>query len=312
MTSVIHIQNLRKSYDQVHAVAGIDLEVRRGEIFGVLGPNGAGKTTAVECLAGLRDADSGTVEVLGIDPQRHPEKVREVLGVQLQESVLPAKLTVAEAMRLYSSFYRDPADAEELLQLLNLTQQRATAYTALSGGQKQRLSIALALIGNPQIAILDELTTGLDPQSRRDTWALIEKIRDRGVTIVLVTHFMEEAERLCDRLVIIDGGHVVAEGSPSELIAGLDDRRTFRMRTAEPVDEQVLYDLADVDQVRKVGPELEITGSRRVLPAVLLALAESDIVPEEIRTISRSLDDVFVDVTGRAIDDIETYEEVAA
>ncbi|HLS13828.1 MAG TPA: ABC transporter ATP-binding protein [Beutenbergiaceae bacterium] len=312
MTSVIQIQNLRKSYGEVHAVAGIDLEVRRGEIFGILGPNGAGKTTAVECLAGLRDADSGTVHVLGIDPQRHPKKVREVLGVQLQESVLPAKITVAEAMRLYSSFYRDPANAEELLHLLNLTQQRRTAYTALSGGQKQRLSIALALIGNPKIAILDELTTGLDPQSRRDTWELIEKIRDRGVTIVLVTHFMAEAERLCDRLVIIDGGHVVAEGSPSELIAGLDDRRTFRMSTAEPVDEQVLCDLADVDQVRTVGPEIEVTGSRRVLPAVLLALAESDIVPEEIRTISRSLDDVFVDVTGRAMADTETYEEVAA
>src|SRR5690606_18590460 len=184
------ISHLHKTYGDKVAVADVSLAVGRGEIFGLLGPNGAGKTTTVECLAGLRQAHAGTIRLFGADPQHDPRAVRERLGIQLQEAQLPPKLRVGEALELYASFYEHPADPAELLELLGLQDKRETAFADLSGGHQQRLSIALALIGNPEVAILDELTTGLDPQARRDTWALIERVRDTGVTIVLVTHFM--------------------------------------------------------------------------------------------------------------------------
>src|SRR5690606_150909 len=199
-----------KRYGDKTSVDAVSFTVDEGEIFGILGPNGAGKTTTVECIEGLRVPDSGKIRVTGLDPQEHAAELKERLGVQLQAGELPAKITVAEAMVLYSSYYRDPADWRELIEELNLTDKLGTQFRRLSGGQKQRLSIALALIGNPEVAVLDELTTGLDPQARRDTWGLIERIRDRGVTVLLVTHFMEEAERLCDRLAVIDGGRLVA------------------------------------------------------------------------------------------------------
>ena len=311
MPPVIEVQHLRKTYGEKVAVDDISLTVQRGEIFGILGPNGAGKTTTVECLAGLRQADAGTVRLLGADPQRAPGALRERLGIQLQESKLPAKLRVIEALELYASFYADAADPEELLDLLGLQEERDTAFADLSGGQQQRLSIALALVGNPEVAILDELTTGLDPQARRDTWALIERVRDMGVTIVLVTHFMEEAERLCDRLAIIDTGRVVAEGTPAELIRAGEEERAFRMRLPEGVAASVptaLIDLPEVSSVVADRDEYEVTGTHRVLPAVVLALAQRDIVPDEIRTLSRSLEDVFVRVTGTPA---ETAKEAA-
>ncbi|OLT48624.1 multidrug ABC transporter ATP-binding protein [Cellulosimicrobium sp. CUA-896] len=308
----MEVRNLRKTYPgakgspgRTVAVEDVSFSVARGEIFGVLGPNGAGKTTTVECLAGLREADGGTVRVLGVDPQRHPERIRDVLGVQLQESALNEKITVAEAMHLYASFYESPADVEELLELLDLTPHRGVAYAKLSGGQKQRLSIALALVGDPRVAVLDELTTGLDPQARRTTWELVERVRDRGVTVLLVTHFMDEAERLCDRLVIIDAGRVVAQGSPAELIDALDDSRTMRLRVPAAEHDLALHTiagLADVASVAGAGRDIEVTGTRRVLPAVVLALAEQDVVPDDVRTVSRSLEDVFVAVTGRTYD----------
>ncbi len=299
---VIEIAHLRKRYGDTVAVSDVSFTVERGEIFGILGPNGAGKTTTVECLAGLRHADGGTVRVLDVDPQVHPAHVRDDLGIQLQESQLPPKLRVGEALTLYASFYEDPADTDELLEMLGLTGKKDTAFEDLSGGQKQRLSIALALVGSPEVAILDELTTGLDPQARRDTWDLIERIRDRGVTIVLVTHFMDEAERLCDRLVIIDSGSVVAHGSPSDLVRALESGRTFRMRLPDP-DRPLpvsLSDLSDVATVTEINGELEVTGTTRVLPAVIVALAEHDIIPDEVRTVSRSLEDVFVHLTGQS------------
>lgn len=301
MSPVIEIQNLRKTYGDKVAVADVSFTVQRGEIFGILGRNGAGKTTTVECLAGLRRADAGTIRVLGVDPQRDPSAIRDRLGVQLQESRLPARLKVREALALYGSFYPDPADPDELLDLLGLTEKADTAFKDLSGGQQQRLSIALALVGNPEVAILDELTTGLDPQARRDTWALIERIRDRGVTIVLVTHFMAEAERLADRVAVIHDGRVALTGSPAELTRAPNGRRSFRMRLPADVSEHVpasLITLADVEHVVRDGAEYEITGGPRVLPATILALAEHDVVPEEIRTLSRTLEDVFVEVTG--------------
>ncbi|MEV6850933.1 ABC transporter ATP-binding protein [Actinoplanes sp. NPDC051411] len=190
---------------------------RQGEIFGILGRNGAGKTTTVECLTGLRTPDRGRIRVLGRDPRRDHAEVTRRVGVQLQDSQLPERLRVGEAMRLYSSFYPDPADPAELLGQLGLTGKEKVPYAGLSGGQRQRLSIALALVGRPRVAVLDELTTGLDPHARRDTWDLIGEVRSRGVTIVLVTHFMPEAERLCDRIALIDAGRVLTIGSPAEL-----------------------------------------------------------------------------------------------
>ena len=190
-----------------------------GEIFGILGPNGAGKTTAIECAIGLREPDAGTIRLLGLDPRANRDKVHEIVGVQLQAGGLPAKLRVGEILEEYRSFYRDPADVSELLDVLGLSAKRGDYYRSLSGGQRQRLSVALALIGRPRLAVLDEMTTGLDPQARRDTWELIEGIRNRGVTIVLVTHFMEEAERLCDRVALIDRGRFVALDTPASLAA---------------------------------------------------------------------------------------------
>jgi len=216
---VIEISNLRKSYGETVAVTDVTFTVDSGEIFGILGPNGAGKTTTVELLSGLRKRDGGAVRVLGKDPDHAGAELRELVGVQLQESELPERIRVWEALELYSSFYRDPADWRELLDALGLSARRNARFGTLSGGQKQRLSIALALVGDPKVAVLDELTTGLDPAARRETWALIESVRNRGVTVVLVTHFMDEAERLCDRVAVIDGGRTVAVDTPAALIA---------------------------------------------------------------------------------------------
>jgi ABC-2 type transport system ATP-binding protein len=215
MTTVIEVRRLHKEYGDTVAVDDVSFTVSEGEIFGILGPNGAGKTTTVECVEGPREPDRGGLRVLGLDPPRDRAELTQLLGGQLQESQLPTKLRVAEALDLYSSFYRAPADWRSLLEALGLAAKSNTPFRKLSGGQKQRLSIALALVGSPRIAVLDELTTGLDPQARRDTWELIESIRDRGVTIVLVSHFMEEAERLCDRVALIDKGRVVVQDTPA-------------------------------------------------------------------------------------------------
>lgn len=297
--TVIRVEGLRKTYGDKVAVADISFEVARGEILGILGPNGAGKTTTVEALAGLRTADAGSVSVLGLDPQRDPAPVREILGVQLQESRLPAKQRVVEALRLYASFYADPRDPEELITLLGLEDKRDTAYENLSGGQKQRLSIALALVGNPQIAILDELTTGLDPQARRETWDLIEAVRDSGVTILLVTHFMDEAERLCDRVIIIDDGRVVAQGTPAGLARAGHSGVTFRMQLPQPLDAALLADLPSLTSMREIGRDLEVSGGPTVLPDVIIALHARGLVPDEVQTITPSLEDAFVDLVGR-------------
>jgi ABC-2 type transport system ATP-binding protein len=219
MSSVIEVENLHKSYGSTVAVDDVSFTVAPGEIFGILGRNGAGKTTTVECLIGLRTPDRGRIRVLGRDPHRDHAEVTRRVGVQLQDSQLPERLRVGEAMRLYASFYPDPADPGELLGQLGLKDKEKVPYAKLSGGQKQRLSIALALVGRPRIAVLDELTTGLDPHARRDTWNLIGEIRATGVTIVLVTHFMPEAERLCNRVAVIDAGRVLTVGSPAELVA---------------------------------------------------------------------------------------------
>ncbi|SFW53093.1 ABC transporter ATP-binding protein [Amycolatopsis australiensis] len=216
---LLEVTGLRKRYGARVAVDGVSFTVERGEIFGVLGTNGAGKTTTVECLLGLRRPDGGTISVLGLDPVTDRAALTRRVGVQLQESRLPAKLRVREAIELFASFYPDPADVDVLLDRLDLRAHARSAFGKLSGGQKQRVSIALALVGNPELAILDELTTGLDPHARRETWRLVEGVRDAGVTVLLVTHFMAEAERLCDRVAVFDAGRVVATGTPDELRA---------------------------------------------------------------------------------------------
>jgi ABC-2 type transport system ATP-binding protein len=216
--TVIEIDDLRKSYKGNQAVNGVSLKVERGEIFGIAGPNGAGKTTVVECASGLRLPDSGTVRVLGLDPRDNRRALLQRVGAQLQEAALPDGIKVGEALRMYASLYDHPADWRALMDEWGLTDRKGTRFAALSGGWKQRLFIALALVGDPEVVMLDELTTGLDPDARRTTWGLIRAMRDRGVTVVLVTHFMDEAEALCDRIAIIDHGRVVAQGGPRELI----------------------------------------------------------------------------------------------
>lgn len=236
--------------------------------------------------------------MLGLDPKTERDALRQVLGVQLQESELPPKLKVGEALELYASFYPSPADPDQLLERLGLAGKRPTRFGKLSGGQKQRLSIALALIGSPQIAVLDELTTGLDPQARRDTWALIEEIRGSGVTIVLVTHFMEEAERLCDRVALIDSGRVVATGTPATLARGAGGEQRIRFRPSVPISEQVLTDLPDVLTVERHGEQLVVTGTDDALGAIVSVLARNGIVAEQLRVEQASLEDAFVALTN--------------
>jgi ABC-2 type transport system ATP-binding protein len=218
-TTALEITALRKAYGKKTAVDGLSLRVAEGEIFGILGPNGAGKTTTVECVEGLRRPDGGSVRVFGVDPYRDREAARRIVGAQLQESQLPDKLTVAEAVSLYASFYPDPADTEALIGRLGLAEKRNTRYKKLSGGQKQRVSIALALVGRPRLVVFDELTTGLDPAARRESWQLVRDLRDDGATVLLVTHFADEAERLCDRVALIQAGRLTVCDRPSELIS---------------------------------------------------------------------------------------------
>jgi ABC-2 type transport system ATP-binding protein len=299
---VIEVHHLSKRYRERLAVDDLSFSVERGEIFGILGPNGAGKTTTVEILGGLRSADDGDVSVLGLDPRRDGDQVRLRVGAQLQESQLPEKLKVWEALDLYRSFYPEPAAAGELLDELGLAEVRGTAYGKLSGGQKQRLSIALALIGNPEVAILDELTTGLDPHARRDTWQLIERIRDRGVTVLLVTHFMEEAERLCDRLAVLDRGRLVAIDTPSGLVSRVLAGQRIRFRPSEPLPSGLLDGLPEVSSVSSRGHQVVVTGTGDLLQAVTAVLARHHVVAAELRMDQASLDDAFVALTDHALD----------
>ncbi|GAB2960631.1 ABC transporter ATP-binding protein [Nonomuraea fastidiosa] len=298
---VIEVRNLRKQYPNHLAVADVSFEVAEGEIFGILGPNGAGKTTTVECVAGLRERDGGTVRVAGLDPATDRDELRRVLGMQIQSAALPEKIKVWEALDLYASFYPDPADWRELLERVDLGPKRDTAFKKLSGGQRQRLSVALALVGRPRVAVLDELTTGLDPQARRDTWELIEQVRTSGVTIVLVTHFMEEAERLCDRIALIDAGRVVATDTPAGLIAQVGGEQRLRFRPSAPVDDALLLALPEVREVSRSGEQVVVTGSGNLAPAVTLALAHHQVVPGDLRIEQATLDDAFLALTGRKL-----------
>ena len=299
MTAVVEVRELRKSYGDTVAVRDVSLTVQRGEIFGIIGPNGAGKTTTVECIEGLRTPDRGQIRVLGLDPGRDHGELRQRMGVQLQDSQLPERLRVGEALRLFSSFYRAPVDWRALMDLLGLTPKERTKFGKLSGGQRQRLSIALALVGNPEVVVLDELTTGLDPQARRDTWTLIEGVRDRGATIVLVTHFMEEAEWLCDRVAVIDSGRIVALDSPAALAAASDAPKRITFRPAAPLDDALLTALPEVTSLERRRGEVVVTGTGNVVTAVTSALASRGIVAGQLRVEQASLEDAFITLTAQ-------------
>ena len=299
MAAIIEVRNLHKAYGDTVAVDDVSFTVQEGEIFGILGPNGAGKTTTVECIEGLRTADRGEISVLGLDPWRDRAELTQQLGVQLQDSQMPDRLKVAEALDLYSSFYRVPADWRALLEVLGLADKAGTTFKKLSGGQKQRLSIALALVSNPRVAVLDELTTGLDPQARRDTWELIEGVRDRGVTIVLVSHFMEEAERLCDRVALIDSGRVVVVDTPAALAERVETEQRIQFRPSVPLDDALLASLPEVTNVLHRGEVVVVTGNSNALNAVVSVLARNQIVAEQLRVEQASLEDAFLALTGK-------------
>ena len=282
-TSAVEISHLRKTYGNLVAVDDVSVSVAEGEIFGILGPNGAGKTTAIECAIGLRRPDAGTIRLLGLDPHADPHRSTRSSASSSSRARFPAKLRVGEILEEYRSFYRDPADVDELLDVLGLAAKRGDYYRSLSGGQRQRLSIALALIGRPKIAVLDEMTTGLDPQARRDTWELIEQIRDRGTTIVLVTHFMEEAERLCDRVALIDHGRIVALDTPAGLAAQARGGKTVRFLPSAPFDDRLLTELPEVSRVERDGQHVVVTGTGELVNAVLFALRAAGLEARDVR-----------------------------
>ncbi len=295
---VVSVEHLRVRYGEMLAVDDVSLAIGKGEIFGILGPNGAGKTTTVECIGGLRHGEAGAIRVLGLDVRANASELHERVGIQLQTSELPEKLRVREALELFAAFYPSPQDPAELLRSLGLEEKADTRYVNLSGGQKQRLSIALALIGRPELAILDELTTGLDPQSRRETWKLIEAIRDQGVTVILVTHFMEEAEHLCDRVAVMHHGRIRAIDTPANLSAGLGQRISFRLPAQ--LDLAVVRLLPDVREVREQGGRVVVEGTGQVIDAVIALLVREQIAPEQVRVEQSTLDDAFVAMTAEA------------
>ncbi|MCQ6249311.1 ABC transporter ATP-binding protein [Streptomyces malaysiensis] len=297
---LIEVSNLRKEYRNHVAVQDVSFSVEEGEIFGILGPNGAGKTTAVECIEGMRKRDGGEISVMGLDPLKDKDlaELRESIGIQLQQSELPPKMKVWEALELYSTFYRDPVDWRRLIEEWGLSGKADAAYGSLSGGQQQRLSIALALVGKPRIAVFDELTTALDPHARRETWKLIEKVREQDVTVLLVTHFMEEAERLCDRIAIIESGRVVALDTPSGLVSRVDEQQIIRFKPSVPMDDELLTSLPEVGSVTRSKSQVTVVGKGNVVYAVISVLARNQIVANELRLEQASLDDAFVALTG--------------
>jgi ABC-2 type transport system ATP-binding protein len=303
--AAVEISHLRKTYGPLIAVDDVSLSVNEGEIFGILGPNGAGKTTTVECAIGLRTPDSGTIRLLGLDPRADKARIHEITGVQLQLSAFPGKLRVGEIIDMYRSFYRHPADVGELVEALGLADKRRAYYRSLSGGQQQRLSVVLALVGSPRIAVLDEMTTGLDPQARRDAWEVIEHVRDRDTTVLLVTHFMDEAERLCDRVALIDSGRVVALDTPAGLAALAAGAKTVKFLPSAPFDESLLTRLPEVTGVAHDGHHIVVTGTGELATAVIVTLHNAGVEAQDVRTDASTLEDAFVRLTGKRLDDAE-------
>lgn len=299
MEPVITVEGLRRSYGGVPAVDDISFSVEPGEIFGILGPNGAGKTTTVESLQGLRSRDAGDVRVLGFDPSRHPDQLRRHIGSQLQSAALPDRLRVGEAVRFFAAAQGREVDVSAALDEWGLSSLRKRAFGTLSGGERQRLFLALALLGDPQLVFLDELTAALDPVARRAAWDLVRKVRDRGATIVLVTHFMEEAEALCDRVAIVSDGKVVALDTPTALIANESRAVTTVTFSVNGADLGFLDRIPGVDSVRLDNRIARISGDGGVAVRVAAALSEHGVLPVDYRTHHPTLEDVFLSRTGR-------------
>jgi len=300
----LRVCGLRKAYKDVVAVNGLDLEVMRGECFGLLGPNGAGKTTTIEICEGLTPADAGEVEVLGMRWEHDAERLRQRLGIQLQETQLADKLTVFETVRLFRSFFHQGPEPPDVIARVQLEEKRDARVGALSGGQKQRLALACALVGDPELLFLDEPTTGLDPQARRQLWGLIEDFRRAGRTILLTTHYMDEAEKLCDRVAIMDHGKIIAQGTPRELITSIGIEHLVEF-SAEGLDAAPLAGIEGIRDVRAVNGSvlMQVTELHRAVPALLDELRRQGAPLTELRTHSASLEDVFVVLTGRSLRD---------
>jgi ABC-2 type transport system ATP-binding protein len=303
--SILQVENLVKRYGDVEAVRGVSFSVEEGEVFGLLGPNGAGKTSTVEIMEGLRTPDSGRVSVCGLDPQKNPQELKHQIGAALQATSLPDKLRVIEALRLFASFYRRHRNPEELLKRFGLEEKRNTFYNQLSGGQKQRLALAMALVNDPKVLFFDEPTAGLDPQVRREIYDIIEELRREKKTIVMTTHYIEEAERLCDRVAIVDHGRVIALGSPRELKERSGDKTRLEVRLARPEPAEILKNLEGVSDCRILGESYILQCQRP--PQAIVSLVKylestgNELVSLEIAT--PSLEDVFIELTGRRLRD---------
>jgi len=303
--SILQVENLVKRYGDVEAVRGVSFNVEEGQVFGLLGPNGAGKTSTVEIMEGLRTLDSGRVSVCGLDPQKNAQELKHQIGAALQSTSLPDKLRVIEALRLFASFYRRHRNPEELLKRFGLQEKRNTFYSQLSGGQKQRLALAMALVNDPKVLFFDEPTAGLDPQVRREIYDIIEELRREKKTIVMTTHYIEEAERLCDRVAIVDHGTVIALGTPRELKERSGDKTRLEVRLARPEPEETLKNLEGVSDCRILGDSYILHCQRP--PQAIVSLVKylesqgNELVSLEI--VTPSLEDVFIELTGRRLRD---------
>jgi len=297
---VVGVRNLVKQYPGVRAVDEISFDVHQAEIYGMVGPNGAGKTTTIECVEGLRQPDSGSIQVLGLDPVRDRYQLRERIGVQFQSAALPHRIKVWEALDLFAAFYRRSIDWQPLLEQMGLADKRNAYFAKLSGGQKQRVFIALALVNNPELVFLDELTTGLDPQARRAMWDQVRTIRERGTTVFLTTHFMEEAERLCDRVAIIDHGQIVTLDTPQNLIDSLGAENRVVFEVDAQLDEESLRAVPGVVRVERTGERVVVYGQKDgLVSGVINALEAGGIRFENLRTEQPTLEDVFLALTGK-------------
>ena len=301
---VIQVSGIRKTYGATVAVSDVSFEVKEGEIFGLIGPNGAGKTTTMECVEGVRRPDRGTISILGLDPFRDVYQLQNRIGVQLQQAQLQKRIKVWEAVDLWASLYTRKVDANRLLEQLGLDTKRNAWFMTLSGGQKQRLFIALALINDPEVVFLDELTTGLDPQARRAIWELVRGIRERGKTVFLTTHLMEEAERLCDRVAIIEHGLIIDIGTPEELVKRHCPVRTVMLATDNALAEEYLHGIPSAEIVTREESRLTIQGKGDdFITEVIQCLSENRIRVTDFRTVTPNLEDVFLKLTGRSIRD---------
>ena len=306
MPDAVSCRELKKYYSDVKAVDGLDLAIENGECFGLLGPNGAGKTTTIEILEGLTTPDSGDVEILGLTWKRNERELRERIGISLQETQLSEKLTVLETVRLFRSFYRSGPDPDDILRDLSLDEKSNARVGKLSGGQKQRLAVACALVGDPDILFLDEPTTGLDPQSRLQLWEVVTRFRSKGGTVLLTTHNMEEAERLCDHIAIVDHGHLIALGTPQELIAKLETRNIIEFSSEPPLAEEILRKLPGCQGCTPHGNayQLRVDSLAESVPQLLAAVEKAGAKLVTLSTHAATLEDLFVSLTGRELRDV--------